>query len=107
MSNQENDKLMDEFMETLNPVIVCVYCGDIKAQGTDPTVVEPSMGCCHESSAHFAVAHTSQDGEILLYDSDLQEAFKAWLADRGEAPNLIQETRDAKVPREINQKGEK
>lgn len=58
-------------------VIACPYCGDVKHTYAETdrnyclTHVEPSMGCCGESSHHFEFGYETED-ELIL-DSELEE----------------------------------
>jgi len=72
MSNKENDKLMDEFMDTLQEVVVCPYCGD-------ENQLEPAIQCCGE--IHAEKAYKDEDGDIYM-DSELDELFAHWLKSR-------------------------
>ena len=75
MSNSINDKLRDEFLDSLEEVGLCPYC-------MDRVRLEPTDLCCGE--VHGEVGYETPDGEYLL-ESDLDAAFKAWLSKRGES----------------------
>jgi hypothetical protein len=77
MSEQnETNKLMQEFLDTMQEVIVCPYCGD-------QNQLDPPLPCCGEVHAEQAwLLNPETDAEVLLYDSDLQAAFNKWKEER-------------------------
>lgn len=75
MSNEQNDKLMDEFLDECTTEWRCPYCGD-------PSSEEWPV-CCKEN--HCAETLCAPDGTMIGEDSDvLKECFVDWLLHRGE-----------------------
>lgn len=72
MGHTENDKLYAEFMDTLETVNVCPYCGHPKEEG-DP--------CCHE--VHDEIMW--DNGDEYISEDDLEAYFKKWLLQRGDS----------------------
>ena len=69
--------LYQEFLATLEAIIVCPYCG----QGYDKATVEYDK-CCgknHPTEAWLQYPNTKEQ-QVILYDSDLQSAFNEWLS---------------------------
>lgn len=72
MSNEQNDKLMDQFLDTLDKTIVCPYCGA-------ENQLDPPLLCCGE--VHAEEAYIDENEEVILA-SELKEAFQSWLNER-------------------------
>lgn len=74
MSSKVNDQLADEFMDTLERIVVCPYCGK-------DNQLDPPLPCCGE--VHAEEAWESPNGEVIM-ENELDDAFRAWLNKRGE-----------------------
>lgn len=72
MSHTENTKLREVFMDTLDSVIVCPYCGE-------ENQLDPPLLCCSE--VHACSAWRDVDEEVYL-ESELDAAFTTWLQRR-------------------------
>jgi len=71
MSHPQNDKLKEEFMDTLEKCHVCPYCGwEIDEYGA----------CCGEAG-HAERAYKDEAKEIILAD-EVDAAFSQWLEKR-------------------------